>query len=475
MPRRFMQGLHGLVPSFLRRGPLPLLTIWSLILALPAHAGDKESKEDRPPVATIVDVAIENGALTARILWTERTGDLPDKVKVVTYSGKGDVLESAETRPMPGRTTEMKLFKSLESPWDTHWRLKLRLEHDEAVLASQPLAVTLDCKGEDDECELVVSPGLETTPRVVQVSEDLDEALTLLGKESPDNFDMVKQVSEKFPELRGEALVLAHQVSGHPGQPGGCNCTWVSTPSYQPVGAGRSLHATARLSERSGWSGPGAKHWMNAHAKGKFLSSVHGIEGTESGSTQVKLDLACRKTLYTIDKYVRILLPDGTTYVLHIVHSVDGPCSPGCTPRFDHQGRITGVTSVGGEHRPGNRANAHQTGRYSVDGTTLMEFTATQGESFDRIATHTTSGFSTTGRVDSTGYVFVRGRWKSASAYVANGHAVSIHGEAPCLPDPDKESAAIMPPGTLRGIEHEESLRQTIKDFFWQWYIPVYP
>ncbi|MFY1827186.1 hypothetical protein ACN47A_14800 [Myxococcus fulvus] len=64
----------------------------------------------------------------------------------------------------------------------------------------------------------------------------------------------------------------------------------------------------------------------------------------------------------------------------------------------------------------------------------------------------------------SGGQVFVRGRWKSASAYVANGHAVSIHGSAPCLPAPDKESAAIM----QRGIEHEERLRQTLKDFFWQ-------
>ncbi|MCP3064501.1 hypothetical protein LXT21_37580 [Myxococcus sp. K38C18041901] len=45
----------------------------------------------------------------------------------------------------------------------------------------------------------------------------------------------------------------------------------------------------------------------------------------ESGSTQVRLEVACRKILYTIDKYVRVLLPDGTTCVLHVVHSVDGP------------------------------------------------------------------------------------------------------------------------------------------------------
>jgi hypothetical protein len=238
--------------------------------------------------------------------------------------------------------------------------------------------------------------------------------------------------------------------------------------------SGQSLYGTAHLSSRNGTRGEGAKHWMNAYAQGKFLSKVHGIDGLTESDSNLTLKLNCSQLIDTIDKWVTIINPDGSFTSIHIVQPIYGACTSPCQARFDHHGRITGNTSINGDNRPGNRAVAEETGRYAVDGTYLLNHTVTANGSFDNTATRTVYGYSSTGRVESRGYLWVVGRWESASASLNSGNSIAIHATASCMADPYKEVAA-WTFGSAISVPHENSLRDTIRNFFWQWYIPVNP
>lgn len=474
MTHSSVRGLRGLVPSLLRSLSLASLALGGIIASAPAHAATKSEGPFQAPAATIVDVNIEDGALTARILWSEDAS--PEQgLRLVSLDGKDGAGESVDVKPQPGKESEVKLFGAVKDPWETGWSRKLVLQDAKGqAVSTRPYDVTLDCESED-KCGLVATMGTAASEGVVRLSEDLDEAIKLLREKTGDaKFDLVGQVSEAFPELRGEALVYAHQLALLKPTAGPCNCSWQMVKGRSPAGGGYSLYGSAHLSSRSGWNGEGAKHWMSSYAQGKFLSSVHEISGSADGNSNLTLRLSCSQLLYTIDKWVTVFNPDGSMTTLHIVQPVYGTCTSPCQARFDHQGRITGRTYINGDNRPGNRAIAEETGRYAVDGVYQLNHTVTQGGSFDNIATRTVYGYGSTGRVESHGYTRAVGRWESATASVNNGHSLAIHATASCMADPYKE-VATWDYGSTIDFNHEQSLRQTIKSFFWQWYIPVNP
>lgn len=471
MPRHTSRGLRGLVPSFLRSLSVSSLALGGLIASLPAQAAEQEPSV--PPTAAIIDVNLEDGALTARILWSKKANP-EETLTLVSLDRKDGASDEVEVRPKPGAETEVKLYDAAKSPWDTGWARKLVLRNNEGkAVATQPYDLNLACEAED-KCVLVATPGGASAEGVIHMSQDLDEAITLLKEKAGDApFDLVEQVSKTFPELRGEAYVYAHQAAQLKGTAGPCECAWQMVKTRNP-NSGQSLAGTAHLSSRGGTSGEGAKHWMDAYAQGKFLSRVHGIDGVTEGNSNLTLKLNCSQLIRIEDKWVTIINPDGTFSAMHIVLPIYGACTSPCQARFDHLGRITGKTSINGDNRPGNRAVAEETGRYSVDGSYLLNHTVTANGNFDNTATRTVYGYGSTGRVESRGYLWVVGRWESASASVKGGNAMAIHATAACMNDPFKE-VAVWDFGTAISPEHETSLKDTIRNFFLQWHIPVNP
>ncbi len=460
--------VRGLVSALLRLATAPVsLALGGLLLAAPALA-----QETPVPRATIMEVSVEEGTLTASILWPE-TAALPATATVVSYTGQGEPAARVEVTPKPNTKTVVKLPGALKSPWETGWSEKLAVEDDTGqTLASQPYDVTLNCDGNGDKerCELGVNASAATNAGVIHISEDLDAAIQQLSPRNGEEFDLVARVSEAYPELRGEALVYGDQVA-RARRPGPCECSWAAVFQRNPSWV-QSMYNTGFLTQMYGDNGVGARHWLFANAQGQFLSPVHEISASVSGTSQVTLKLNCSQLLYIIDEWVYMFGPNGIPQIIHIYHPVYGACTAPCQATFNHMGRYTGQTYVQALQQPSNRAIATEAGTYMVNATTLINQATAAGGGFDNISGMGVVGYSSTGKVQTNGYARAVGRWLSAQAGVWNGFAQAIYGNAACV-FPNK--AAVWDFGTTQGAAHENSLKGSIQSFFWQYGIPVNP
>lgn len=460
------RGLRGLVPSWLRSLTLSSFALGGLMLATSARAQEAEAE----PAATLVDLAMVDGALTARIQWSSDGRGLPTYALLNAYDGTEKLTAQARVVPKAGTVSEVKLFGAVQEPWTTGWAQKLVLADVQGQeLAIQPYDVTLDC-ATDDTCGFVVAPGLASTPDTVHVSAELDAALTAVeAKYGTDDIDVVAQLAKDFPALRGEALVYSHQVNRPLPVLGPCVCSWEAVHTRTPSGLGYGLNSSSAAGILSGWNGAGAKHWLTA-----IGMNATGITSTVTGNSQSRLQLRCSRRSFFFTRDVSVLTPAGVK-PLPIPIPISRPCISTCQVRFDHRARISGRTFVA--YEAPNTATATEQSSYRRDTNLLMNQSATQGNSFDQM-----SNSSVISNVGSTGSVTTRGTVQSkrpsalygSSASVANGYAIAIHAQAAC-PYVPTGHVGLWNYGTSQGTPQTVSLRATIRSFFLQWGISVNP
>lgn len=449
---------------------LSSLALGGLILATPAWAQEEEEVEE--PLATIVDVALEDGALTARVLWTAQEDRLSDTLKLVSFNGEDEVTGHTAVTPSPGEVSEVKLFGALVAPWETGWAQKLVLEDSEGtVLAVQPYDVNLDCET-DDECALVVSPGIASNAEVIHLSPRLNKALTLVQeKNRGKDFDLVQQVSENFPELRGEALVYADALSKQPVTEYPCNCVWTSSMAANPSGPGSSLNASNATGFVIGWNGPGAKHWMTASSSGSSWNQSIS-QGTQ-GASEVGLKVLCSQKIVSQWLEIKARLPDNSERIVPIETFVLRDCNTECKPQFDHMARVMGVATT--NMSPGSLGGAAEQALWRVEGFSLplLDETATQLDSGFNAANFaiTFSNTGSTNRVETTGTILIAG---SGNASVRNSYSLAMHGISRCSNGLHR-NAAVWEYNTTQGLSLAMEMRSELKDFFMQWGLDINP
>lgn|GEM_PF-5136727 len=463
------RGPRGLVPLVLRALALPSLLLGGLLQSSPAWAAKAEADG---PVATLTGLAVTDEGMQVRIEWSKDRA-LPATAKLISYDGSESATDSVEVTPKPGEVSSVTLNKALQKPWETGWAQTLVLEDPEKgePLLTQPYNVSLDCV-DAESCTLAVAPGAASNKDMVHLSSELDEAITKLEAEagSAAEFDVVEQVSKHFPHLRGEVYSYAHQLSKvrpFPGS-GPCECTWQAVYTQNPGGVGYGISVSNTGGIVGGWNGPGAKHSLTAIAG-------TGISYGVGGSSQVSLKLNCKQWKYVVLYYIRVYVFPFGWFSFPVYGPAYVPCVSTCAARFDHMGRISGDTFVS-YTSPNSSATAVEAANYIVDGSTLLNTSASQGGTFYQgTTTSVWSNLGSTGRVNSSGTVRAsRALPYWASASVSNGHAIAIHGQSFCPYGPYWQ-AAVWTYGTSQGIPQTSSLRQGLISFFWQWGIPTNP
>ncbi|WP_223639652.1 hypothetical protein [Corallococcus sp. EGB] len=465
MPHHSSRVLSGLVPSWLRSLTVSSFALGGLLLGAPAHAADPQ--EEHPPVATILDVTLEDGELTARILWTDRQEDLPAFSKLVSHDGNDTVNAGVEVTPKAGETSQVKLFGALDKPWETGWAQRLVLEDPKGeALATQPYDVSLDCSNEK-ECGLTVSAGAGSDKGVMHVSSELDAAVAELdAKFGQGEYDLVQEVSKNFPALRGEAMVYAQQLYWWFPRSGPCTCSWQSVTARTP-NVTQFIFQSYPNRSLYGWNGPGAKHTLSANALTAYPISLNR---TATGVSQLSLRLSCSRWVYYYWWDLIIHRPGGL-FPVRFPFPVNVPCTSPCAARFDHLGRVSGRTTISGV------ATAQEQGAWRVNGgAPLINQTITQNNAFDRTATSTAFAFvSNYNAVNTTGTVTVPSTSGMASAITTNGHAQAIHGRLSCSSIPGLADAAVWDYGTTQGTPQQNSLRSSIQGFFLGYGILTFP
>ncbi|RKH56801.1 hypothetical protein [Corallococcus llansteffanensis] len=460
------RGLLGLVPSWLRSLTLSSLALGGLMLSTSARAQEAE------PAATLVDLAMEDGTLTARIQWSAQGTGLPSYALLTSYDGKESATAQTRVVPKAGTVSVVKLFGALQEPWTTGWAQTLVLADEQGQsLVTQPYDVNLDCST-GETCGFVVAPGLASTPDTVHLSSELDAALTAVeAKYGTQDVDLVEQVSKDFPVLRGEALVYAHQLAQIPPLMGPCTCVWQAVHTRSPSGLGYGINSSSAAGVLSGWNGAGAKHWLTA-----IGLNATGITASVTGYSESRLQLSCKRWSYIFTRSVPVFTPGGVVKPLPFPFPIYRPCISNCQVRFDHRGRISGRTFSTYE-APYSTATATEQSTYRRDSTILLNLSATQGGAFDQTWNSAVmSNVGSTGRVNTTGYVQSKkpSTLYGSSASVSNGYAIMIHAKAAC-PYVPTTHVGVWNYGTSQGTPQTTSLQQTIKSFFLQWGLVVNP
>ncbi|NOK19983.1 hypothetical protein [Corallococcus carmarthensis] len=456
MPHHSARGLSGLVPSWLRSLTVSSFALGGLLLAAPAHAADPK-EEEHPPIATLLDVALEDGELTARILWTDRQEDLPQSSKLVSYDGKDTATAGAEVTPKAGEISQVKVFGALDKPWDTGWAQKLVLEDPKGEpLFTQPYDVNLDC-ADDKECSLTVSAGVTSDKDVIHVSGQLDAVLTELdAKYGQGEYDLVQEVTKNFPHLRGEALVYVQQWYWWYPIIGPCTCGWTTTTTRTPTTT-QSILVSYPNRSLYGWNGPGAKHTLSANALTTYPVTLNR---TVTGTSQLSLNLRCSRRIYYYWWDIIIHRPGGL-FPVPFPFPVSVPCTSPCQARFDHMGRVTGRTTISGV------ATAREAGTWRVNGgSPYINQLITQNNAFDTGATAVS--YSNTGAyntVSTSGQVTVPSTSSFASAITTNGYAQAIHGQLTCPQIPALAGRTVSDYGTTQGTPHLFSLYWSVLSF----------
>ncbi|NVJ22032.1 MULTISPECIES: hypothetical protein [Myxococcus] len=460
MSYRPVRGLLDLVLLPLRPLPLSVLALGGLLLAPVARAADPDPEAEKGAPATITGLFLEGEGLKVRIQWADNQ-ELPSSLVLSSYGNRDEPTDSVGVTPEPGKETEIELTGASKEFWKEGWSQRLVLE-DKAKgepILTQPYNFNLDCP-EDKECQVTVAPGAATSGDVLHVSEELDEALTKVAESAGEGkeVDLVDAVVAINPTLRGQAMVYGLSLSRlqvlAP-----CNCVWQAVYSQNPSGSGYGVYINNSGGIVSGTNGPGAKHALTALGR-------NGISHGFSGLSQVNLKLSC--TRWLIAYYIEwvVTWPWGPRFPILVPRMFIAPCTSSCKVRFDHQGRISGSTFAA-YTSPGS-ATAYEQGSYRVDGTYLLNTSASNGGFFNQISGMSVlSNVGSIGRVDSYGYVYAYSPVFPyfASASVSNGHSIAIHGNSSCPFGPFGH-AAVWTYGTSQGTPQTTSLRNSIRGFF---------
>ncbi|MBN9681843.1 MULTISPECIES: hypothetical protein [unclassified Corallococcus] len=316
--------MHRRSPSpWLRALTLSSFAVGGLFVAAPAHAA-----ETRELPATIVNVSMQDGELTARIRWAAESKSLPTEVEVLSYDGTDKVTAGERLSPKAGEEVEVKLSGAVQAPWETGWAQRLVVREAQGrELANQPYDVSLACEDEKT-CQLTAAPGISASREVLHVSTALQKTLDAVEKElGSKQFDMVREVARREPSLYGEALTYAHgMVKVGPAE--GCQCSW--TTSYSRT--------------NSSGSGLGAAH--NLYSRPLSQNKPSNARLTEQGSSRVTLTLHCTSLVSILTQEFGIRQSGGLVKPVRMLQPVYSTCAGTCSGRFSHFGRITGRTTV---------------------------------------------------------------------------------------------------------------------------------
>ncbi|RKG76484.1 hypothetical protein D7W79_17695 [Corallococcus exercitus] len=312
-----------LAPSWLRSLTLSSFAVGGLFVAAPAHAAETSEAP-----ATIVDVSMQDGELTARIRWSAESKDLPEEVEVLSYDGTEKPSAGERLTPKPGEESEVKLSGAVQEPWETGWAQRLVVREAKGrELASQPYDVSLACEDEKT-CQLTATPGISASREVLHVSNGLQKTLATIEKElGAKEFDLVHEVARREPSLFGEALSYAQGKFKY-GPAEGCQCTWQTTyarsnTSGTSLGAAHDLYARPLLQTRP------------ANAR---LST--------QGTSRITLTLNCTSLASILFQHVGIRQPGGLVKPVLMPQPVYSTCAGTCSGRFSHFGRITGLVTA---------------------------------------------------------------------------------------------------------------------------------
>ncbi|WP_404367911.1 hypothetical protein ACIHQR_02575 [Corallococcus coralloides] len=334
--------MHRRSPSpWLRALTLSSFAVGGLFVAAPARAAETSEAP-----ATIVDVSMQDGELTARIRWGAASKSLPTEVEVVSLDGTDKPTAGERLSPKAGEEVEVKLSGAVREPWETGWAQRLVVREAKGrELASQPYDVSLACEDEKT-CQLTATPGVSASREVLHLSTDLQQTLGAIEKElGTKQFDMVREVARREPSLYGEALTYAHGlVKVGPAQ--GCQCSWTTTHARSNT-QGTSL---------------GAAH--DLYARPLRQTQASNARLSTQGSSRVTLNLHCTSLASILTQHVGIRQPGGLVKTVRMLQPVYSTCAGTCSGRFSHFGRITG------------RATARTTPIYPPPPMTLLNATA---------------------------------------------------------------------------------------------------
>lgn len=447
----YRRPLRSLAPSWLRALTLSSFAMGGLLVAAPAHAD-----EAREVPATILDVSMVDGELTARIRWSAEAKSLPEEVEVLSYDGKDSITAGERLAPKAGEVSEVKLSGAVQEPWETGWAQRLVVRAAKGrELASQPYDVSLACEDEKS-CELKAAPGVSASREVVHLSTRLRDTLAVVEKEQgAKGFDLVREVARRDPSLLGEAMTYAQGlVRVTPAE--GCNCTWDTT------------------FERSNSAGTALGAALNAHA----LSLGHVASNRRvsvQGTSRVTLTLRCATLSTSLQQSVGIKQPGGLVKSVLLPKPVYSTCAGKCSGLFNHFGRITGLATAydTGSAAPLLNGTAMVQGRYHLGNAQLPllnELRYAPANQFFDVRTYPTNMGGGTGWVQTAGegfYAFNGSDDPRPFGRAQSGYAIAVQGNAVCpggVLNPigrvwDTESTHELPQG-------EESLTDSIWRFF---------
>ncbi|NOK19982.1 hypothetical protein [Corallococcus carmarthensis] len=337
------RSLRSLAPSWLRPLTLSSFALGGLLVATPAHAAEASEAP-----ATLLDVSMQDGELTARIRWSAEPEDLPEEVEVLSYDGTDTLTAGERVTPKAGEETEVKLSGAVQEPWETGWAQRLVVREAKGrELTRQPYDVSLACEDEKT-CELTAAPGISASREVLHVSNALQETLAVIEKEQDGKaFDLVHEVARRDPSLFGEALTHAQGLVKY-GAAEGCGCTW---------------EASYARSNTQG-TGLGAAHDVFARPLATNRPSKTRL--TAQGTSQMTLSLRCASLDWPRLQLVGIKQPGGVVKPVLLPQPVYSTCAGTCSGRFTHFARITGAVSAVSTNNPFLDGSATEQSKYHL-------------------------------------------------------------------------------------------------------------
>ncbi|WP_375755217.1 hypothetical protein [Corallococcus exercitus] len=447
-----MHRRSPLAPSWLRALTLSSFAMGGLLVAAPAHAAES----DEAP-ATIVDVSMQDGELTARIRWAAESKSLPEEVEVLSYDGTDKPTAGERVTPKAGEELEVKLSGAVQEPWETGWAQRLVVREAEGrELASQPYDVSLACEDEKT-CQLTAAPGISASREVLHVSNALQKTLDTLEKELGEKeFDLVHEVARREPALFGEVLSYAQGLTRY-GPAEGCRCSWETS------------HARSNTSGTS----LGAAH--DLYARPLRMTQASNARLSTQGSSRVTLTLRCTSLISILNQHIGIRQPGGLVKPVLMPQPVYSTCAGTCSGRFSHFGRITGLATAQSTtpFPPPTilNATAREQSRYHLGNSLsplLNETRYAPADSGFDVSTTADNMGSGSGYVQTSGEAFYAYNGNAATwqprGRAQGGYAIAVQGIAVC------PGGGLNPLGrawdTATTLGNQTSLTQSINAFF---------
>ncbi|NNB96409.1 hypothetical protein HI113_21170 [Corallococcus exiguus] len=434
--------------SWLRALTLSSFAVGGMLVAAPVHAAETSEAP-----ATILDVSMQDGELTARIRWAAEPKSLPEEVEVLSYDGTDKLTAGERLSPKAGEETEVKLSGAVQEPWETGWAQRLVVREPKGrELASQPYDVSLDCEDEKT-CELKAAPGISASREVLHVSNALQETLAVIEKEQDGKaFDLVHEVARREPSLFGQALTHAQGLIKY-GPAEGCRCTWEASYARSNT-QGTSL---------------GAAHDVFARPLATNRPSRALL--TAQGTSQMTLSLHCTSLASIHFQPVGIKQSGGRVKPVLLPQPVYSTCAGTCSGRYTHFGRITGAVSAISTNNPFLDGSATEQSKYHLGNALSPLLNAADSAPNDTTFIHAITAFNV-----STGSGFVQTSGEASYNYNGNssmgvprgraqgGYAMAVQGTAVC------PGGGLNPSGRAWDVattmDNETFLRDGINSFF---------